>query len=140
VNTTVASGATTLGARLSLESVHPAVCLPLAGRAMAACLGGQVGAIQATGSGVPLSGQGGWWWVAPTASIGARLSLTRAFGVWARLDVGALLYRRSFVFENVGSAASVQVYEPSPVFATLSLEPELRFFATDSTEARHVHR
>ena len=93
-----------------------------------------------TGSGVLAPRSGSWWSVAPTVSFGARLALTRALGVWLRVDAGAYLYRRSFVLENVGPAAQVQAYEPAPVFAALSLEPELTLFSTDPGGERHVHR
>jgi hypothetical protein len=137
--TTSSSATPTLGARVSLVSIQPAVCLPVS-RSIAPCLGVAGGTLSAAGSGVASPGRGSWWWVAPTASLGVRLSVTRALGVWVRVDAGVLLYRRSFVFENVGPPEPVTAYEPGPAFATLSVEPELEVFSTDPAEARHEPR
>jgi hypothetical protein len=130
----------TVGADVWLASLAPSACLSFVRDAVDACGGGEVGALRARGSGVPVSGSGTSWWLALTAGLSVRAPVTPGFGLRFRLDVGVPIYRPSFMLEDVGSQGSVQTFRPGPVAGALSFEPEVRLFSTDRTAARHDPR
>jgi hypothetical protein len=134
----VASGAGEVGARVRLESVESSFCL-LHGVGVW-CVAGEVGAMAASGTGVPLPSRGTSWWLAPSVAAGARWTVAPRVVLGARLDVGVPIFRPSFVLDNLGASEAVQVYRPAPVFATARLEAEFEFFSTGSSTIRHDHK
>jgi hypothetical protein len=130
--------ATTVGARVSLVSIEPDVCLPAVRAIVAVCVGGDVGVMPAAGTGMARPGSGTSWWLAPTAAIAASVPVARVLNLRFRLAVGVPLLRPSFVAENVGPAGAVQVFQPAAVFGTLGVEAAFQFFSTEPAEARHV--
>ena len=134
----VVTGAShTVGADVWLATVQPSACVSFARRAVASCVGGELGAMQASGTGVPVSGSGTSWWLALTAGVSLRAPVAPGVDLRFRLDVGVPLLRPSFVLENGGPAGSVQAFRPAPVVGVLSFEPEFQFFSTDRGESRH---
>jgi hypothetical protein len=131
----VASGTASVGARIRLESIESSFCL-LQGVGEW-CVAGEVGAMAASGTGVPLPSRGTSWWLAPSVAAGARWTVAPRIVLGARLDVGVPILRPSFVLDNVGARDVVQVYRPAPVFATVRLEAEFQFLSTGSSGIRH---
>lgn len=137
-STSVAAASSgSVGAGVWLADAEPSVCLPLAGGALAPCIGGALGAMRARGTGVSTVGVGTSWWLAVTAGASLRATLAPGFDVRFRLDVGLPVFRPSFELDDVGSQGTVRVFQPAPVFGALSLEPELRFFSTNRGPAGH---
>jgi hypothetical protein len=136
----VADSASVGEARVRLLSVEPAACVTVGRGPLAFCGGGELGAMEATGTGVSNPGGGTSWWFTLTAGVAWRVAVAWNVDLRLRLDLGIPLYRPSFVFENVGSFGSVQAFRPAPIFAILRFEPEIGFFATDSRGTRHVRR
>ncbi len=134
----VADPSHTVGAGVWLAAVQPSACLPFARGAVASCVGAEVGAMQATGTGVPNTGHGTSFWLALTAGLSLRVPVAPWFCLRFRLDAGVPFLRPSFVVENVGAEASVQAFRPAPVFGVLSVEPEFQLFSTDRRDGRHV--
>ncbi len=126
-----------VGAGVWLADAEPSLCVPLAGGAVAPCIGGALGAMRARGTGVSTVGVGTSWWLAVTAGASLRATLAPGFDVRFRLDVGLPVFRPSFELDDVGSQGTVRVFHPAPVFGALSLEPELRFFSTNRGPAGH---
>jgi hypothetical protein len=127
-----------VGARTWLASVDPSACLPFGKGEGEFCVGAELGAMHATGTGAIVPDSGTSWWFAPTIAAVGRVRVTRIVDLRFRLDVGVPLFRPSFVVENVvGSAVPVEVYRPAPVFAILRFEPEVQLFSTDRPGARH---
>jgi hypothetical protein len=130
----------TYGAKVQLASVQPSVCVPLARGVIGLCVGAQVGAMSAdgTGSGVVRPDSGQSWWLAFLAGVALRWRPVEWLDVRVRVDGGVPVFRPTFVLENVGPHGPVEAYRPAPAFAMISLEPEVRFFSTESKEDRHV--
>jgi hypothetical protein len=126
-----------VGAGVWLADLQPSACLSFAGGAVAPCVGADLGALQARGTGVPVSGSGASWWLALTAGISLRAPLTPGVGLRFRLDVGVPIWRPAFMLENVGSESSVQAFRPAPVTGIVSFEPEFQLFSTEGRESRH---
>ena len=126
-----------VGAGVWLADLQPSACLSFAGGAVAPCVGGDLGALQARGTGVPVSGSGASWWLTLTAGVSLRAPLTPGVGLRFRLDVGVPILRPSFMLENVGSEGSVQAFRPAPVTGVVSFEPEFQLFSTEGRESRH---
>jgi hypothetical protein len=124
------------GANVRLASVQPSICLPW-GSALATCLGADVGAMHAAGTGVPLPASGTSLWLATAVALTARIPVNRFLDFRFRADVGMPFFRPSFVLENVGPVDPVGVYRPDPVFAFISFQPEIRFSSTDASAAGH---
>ena len=128
----------TVGADVWLATVQPSACLSFARGAAAACAGGELGAMQARSTGVPLAGSGTSWWLALTAGVSLRAAITRGFSLRLRLDAGVPYFRPRFLLEDVGTAGTVQAFRPAPVYGLVSFEPEFQLFSTDRRESRHV--
>jgi hypothetical protein len=127
-----------VGANVWLATAQPSACVPFARAVGALCAGGELGAMKANGVGVPVAGSGTSWWLAATAGVALRATLTHAVALRLRLDAGVPVFRPSFVLDNVGGGGPVQAFRPAPVFGVLSFEPEFQLFSTDRREARHV--
>jgi hypothetical protein len=138
---TALSAPQALRAMVGLASAQPAVCgsvwRRVAGGAAAVCVGAEVGAMYATGTGLPATRTGTSLWVAPTSSVELAMRLARGVDLRFRLDIGVPLFPPSFVVDHVGPGGPVEVYRPLPVFGVVSVEPEVRFFSTDSDAERH---
>jgi hypothetical protein len=128
----------TVGADVWLATVQPSACLSFARGAVASCAGGELGAMQARSTGVPLAGSGTSWWLALTAGVSLRAAITRGISLRLRLDAGVPFFRPRFILEDVGTAGSVQAFRPGPVYGLVSFEPEFQLFSTDRREPRHV--
>jgi hypothetical protein len=137
-STAVGAGSSgTVGAGVWLADAEPSVCLPLAGGAVAPCIGGALGAMQARGTGVTTVGVGTSWWLAVTAGVSLRAALAPGIDLRFRLDVGVPIFRPNFELDDVGSQGTVSAFQPAPAFGALSVEPELRFFSTNRGGAGH---
>ena len=136
----VADASHTVRASVWLATVQPSACLSFARGAVASCVGGEVGAMQAKATeGVPVLGSGKSWWLALTAGLSVRVAVVPRVDLRFRLDVGVPVFRPDFVLENVGAGGgSVQVFHTAPAFGVLSFEPEFELFSTDRRESRHV--
>lgn len=134
----VAGASQTVGASVWLADIQPSVCVSFARGAVASCVGGELGAMRASSTGVPVSGSGRSWWLAATAGLSVRVPLAPAVDLRFRLDVGVPFLRPRFMLENVGPEGSVQAFWPAPVFGILSFEPEFQLFSTDQGASRHV--
>jgi hypothetical protein len=130
----------TAGARVRLVSVQPGACVLLAHGKVGVCAGVALGVMQAVGVGVSHPENGTSWWTAPTVGLELRAALGDVVALRFRAEVGVPVFRPRFVLQDVGSAASVDGYRPAAFFASLSVQPEIRFFSTDSTPARHDYR
>jgi hypothetical protein len=128
----------TVGAGVGLATLEPSACLAFARGAMGSCVGGEIGAMQGRGTGVPVTGSGTSWWLALRAGLSLRAPVAPGVALRFRLDVGVPLFRPSFLVENVGPEGSVQVFRPAPAFGVVSVEPEFQLFSTDRPESRHV--
>src|SRR5262249_36101501 len=110
--------------------------------AFAACLGADVGAMRATdvaGAGIQSLSSRTSWWFAATSGLAVALPASRGLVLRFRLAVGVPFPRPSFFFEHVGANdRAVEVYRPAPIFAVVTLEPEIRFFSTDAPSDGHV--
>lgn len=129
---------TTLGVRVNLLELGAAGCWPWPGApALQVCLGPQVGRMQGEGtSSVSGHSTGQSWWVALTAGMGSRVRFTQHWALRVQVDVGAPLFRPSFVIDR-SPAASQEIWRPAPWFATVAIGPEVSFSSTDAERAGH---
>jgi hypothetical protein len=134
----VADASHTVGAGVWLAALQPSVCVSFARGAVASCAGGELGAMQARGTGIPVPGSGTSWWLALTAGLSLRATVAQGIFLRVRIDVGVPFFRPTFVLENVGPGGSVQAFQPAAVFGALSIEPEFQLFSTGPGQSRHV--
>jgi hypothetical protein len=123
---------------LTLFSAGPSVCVPFSTNAgLQFCSGAELGRMAAQSSGA-LTGpsEGASWWAAVSAGIAEAIPLTRAASVRVRIDLGIPFFRPDFVIDRPALGPG-NVWRPSPVFARLSLEPELRISPTDASSFGH---
>jgi hypothetical protein len=132
---------TTIEAHVTLVSIEPGVCLPMLRGAVATCAATELGVMPATGTGMARPGSGQSPWIAPSAAVAFRVPVARVVDLRLRLGVGFPILRPTFVAQNIGpQGLVVQVYQPAPVFGTVSVEGAVSLFSTESGEARHVGR
>ena len=132
---------TTIEAHITLVSIEPGVCLPMLRGVVATCAATELGVMPATGTGMASPGSGKSWWIAPSAAVALRVPVARVIDLRLRLGIGLPVLRPTFVAQNIGpQGLVVQVYQPAPVFGTVSVEGAVSFFSTESGEARHVGR
>lgn len=118
--------------RVSLLSTRFSVCLPWTERGrFAACLGAEMGRMRGEGVGVTSPDFGDSWWMAPSAGIAARWPLASYLDIGVRLDVGVPLFRPRFTIQHADVPREIEGFRPAPIFATLTLAPEMTFFATE---------
>jgi hypothetical protein len=124
--------------RVSLLSARVSGCVPWSehGR-WAACLGAELGRMRGEGVGVTSPDFGDSWWAAPSVGIAARLPIAPHFDVRWRLDVGVPFFRPRFTIQHADVPREVEGFRPAPIFATLTFEPELTFFATEQRANGH---
>jgi hypothetical protein len=131
----------TAGAEVSLVTTESALCLPVIREALAACLGMGAGSIRARGTRVAHPAEQRSAWVSAAAAVTTVLPISGRFALRFRLALGAPLYRPRFVLNELGPEAETRTaFRPEPLFGTFSLEPELRFFSTDSRRGGHGRR
>lgn len=124
--------------RVSLLSARFSACLPWSGDGrFSACAGAEIGRMRGEGTGVTTPDLGDSWWAAPSAGVVARLPVAQHFDVRLRLDVGVPLFRPSFTIQRVDVLREVEGFRPAPVFAVLTFEPEVTFFATEPRDGGH---
>jgi hypothetical protein len=129
------------GADVSLITAESALCVPVAREALAACLGLSAGTMRATATGVAHPSEGSFTWVSANAALTTVLPISGRFALRFRLALGVPFSRPSFVLNDLGPEALTRTaFRPEPAFGTFSLEPELRFFSTDSPRAGHTTR
>jgi hypothetical protein len=131
---------TTVGAHITLISVEPGICLPVAHRVGALCAETAIGTMPATGTGMAHPGSGSAWWLAPALAAALRTSVGRVVDLGLRLEGGVQVLRPSFVAYQVAPTDPLQVYRPAEFFGILSVEAVFPFFSTESGEAGHVRR
>jgi hypothetical protein len=126
------------GVRVSLLAARLSACLPWSadGR-FSACLGAEIGRMRGEGVGVTTPDLGDSWWAAPSAGVAARLPVAPHFDVRVRLDVGVPLFRPTFTIQHADVPREVEGFRPPPVFAVLTLAPEVVFFATEERGSGH---
>lgn len=126
----------TVGVRVNLLAARPSVCVPLsaAGGALALCAGVEVGRMQGTGTGLA-SDTGQSWWLSVGAGVAARTPLGGGFDLRVRFDLGVPVFRPAFVVER--PAGPRELWQPSALFAVLSLSPELALSSTDRDPPGH---
>jgi hypothetical protein len=128
----------TAGADVSLITAESALCVPVAREALAACLGLSAGTMRAAATGVAHPSEGSSAWVSANAALTTLLPISGSFALRFRLALGVPVSRPSFVLDELGPEAQKRTaFRPEPLFGAFSLEPELRFFSTDSRRAGH---
>jgi hypothetical protein len=128
----------TFGGDVRFLVAEAAACFPLPASAFAACAGAELGRMQATADNdLPVHSDGASLWLALKAGLSARVSLASTLDILFRVDVGVPFFRPSFVLENIADQSRLEVHRPAPVFAGLSIEPEIRFFSTDPSAGGH---
>jgi hypothetical protein len=123
---------------VSLLSGRFSACLPLSSvDRWAACAGMEIGRMRGEGTLVTRPGQGDSWWAAAGAGVAARVALGRYLDLRFRVDVGLPIFRPSFTIQQADVARVVEGFRPAPVFAMLTLQPEVSFFSTENWATGH---
>jgi hypothetical protein len=131
----------TAGAEVSLVTAESALCVPVIRETLAVCLGMGAGSIRARGTGVAHPADDRSVWVSAGAAVTTVLPISGRFALRFRLALGAPFNRPRFVLNELGPEEETRTaFRPEPLFGTFSLEPELRFFSTDSRRGGHGRR